>query len=506
MDNKNEALEQSIKSAVENICPDNFDSILEKCEKSEGVVIPMKNNKWKKIVAIAAAFVIVFAGTFGFISMKSAKKAYTTVSLDVNPSVSFDLNKAGKVVDFSALNLDGETILGGMDLTGLDSETAVNALVGSMLTNGYLSDIQNTILVSVQSQKDSVAEEIQNNISTQISGMLENLSSGGNVLSQVISSSTDLTSFESLAEEYGISVGKSLFIDKIVNSTEGLDFADLATKTINEIAVIAEVKGSEIIADVANTAIESIGTASIEKYIDEATAQLIAVASENIKSLDVKGLEITKSDFTYNNGALCYDIGFTYKNEAFLIEVDASTGVIIDKQSGKIGVELEINNFNVDTGNEVIDNTINNTVNGTKVKAEVDTPDVNINNDGDNSVKTTVVVGDVEIPVEVEIPAELITSIKNTAKSTAKDVLIPTILKTVGLGESSPLYTFAVSQLGTLIDEAIDNATVETTTKDDQKCYKIDATITVPILGNQAGFTLYFDTTGNFMDFDLNIA
>lgn len=33
-----------------------------------------------------------------------------------------------------------------MDLTGTDLDVAVNALIGSMLQNGYLSDIQNAIL------------------------------------------------------------------------------------------------------------------------------------------------------------------------------------------------------------------------------------------------------------------------------------------------------------------------------------------------------------------------
>lgn len=49
----------------------------------------------------------------------------------------------------NALNEDGRIVLGDMNFSGSSLDVTVNALVGSMLRNGYLSELANSILVSV---------------------------------------------------------------------------------------------------------------------------------------------------------------------------------------------------------------------------------------------------------------------------------------------------------------------------------------------------------------------
>ena len=46
-------------------------------------------------------------------------------------------------------NADAVAILDGMDLTGAKVDVAMNAIVGSMLTNGYVDELANSILITV---------------------------------------------------------------------------------------------------------------------------------------------------------------------------------------------------------------------------------------------------------------------------------------------------------------------------------------------------------------------
>ena len=62
------------------------------------------------------------------------------IGIDVNPSVELSINRNGRVLKVRALNEDAVSIIDGMDLEGVDLNVAVNAVVGAMVTHGYLDD------------------------------------------------------------------------------------------------------------------------------------------------------------------------------------------------------------------------------------------------------------------------------------------------------------------------------------------------------------------------------
>ena len=53
------------------------------------------------------------------------------------------MNRNDKVLKAEPLNSDAEEILDNMDLEHVDVDIAVNALIGSMVRHGYLSDLDN---------------------------------------------------------------------------------------------------------------------------------------------------------------------------------------------------------------------------------------------------------------------------------------------------------------------------------------------------------------------------
>lgn len=76
----------------------------------------------------------------------------STVSLDVNPSIEIQVNAKEHVLKVEPKNEDGRKVVGEMDFSGSSLDVTVNALIGSMLRNGYLNENANSILVSVDTR------------------------------------------------------------------------------------------------------------------------------------------------------------------------------------------------------------------------------------------------------------------------------------------------------------------------------------------------------------------
>ena len=154
-------VEQRVRSAFEHAAPNVLESVLSDCSGQKGIVIGMKKTSrkavWgKRIGALAAALLLVLGLGFGAVYYRAHYAMAATISLDVNPSVEIIVNRQDKVLEANSRNADGDVILKEMDLKGSDLNVAVNAIIGSMVRNGYINELSNSVLVSVNS-KDAQA-------------------------------------------------------------------------------------------------------------------------------------------------------------------------------------------------------------------------------------------------------------------------------------------------------------------------------------------------------------
>lgn len=128
----NKDVENRIKNAVEAATPNILESILSDCKDQKGNVIAMtkttRTNTTQRILAIAAAFVILAAGAFGIYTYRMNNMVASTVSLDVNPSIEIKVNQNERVIEVNPLNEDGKKVIGNMDFDGNDIDVTVNAL------------------------------------------------------------------------------------------------------------------------------------------------------------------------------------------------------------------------------------------------------------------------------------------------------------------------------------------------------------------------------------------
>ncbi len=161
----------------------------------------------------------------------SLPTAETVVYLDVNPSIQLQMDSQNKIINVIAGNEDAEVVLADLELNGIEINTAIKAIVGSMYINGYLTESSNSMLISVDSRNEQTADSLLYGITEQINSVFENSNMECAIIAQCLTVSEDLTR---AAEEYGISVGKMYLLNKITGS-----YPDASADIINKLSALS---------------------------------------------------------------------------------------------------------------------------------------------------------------------------------------------------------------------------------------------------------------------------
>lgn len=318
-------VEKKLKTAIDHSVPDVLDSILAGCEDQERKIIPIAGNgsannakkrKWLPVSSVAAILILI-AGSFYGVNWKAVNTVDSVIALDVNPSVRLEVNKEEKVLRADALNEDGKDILDGMNLKNTDLDVAVNALIGSMMKNGYIGELANSILITVGNDDAVKGAELQERLVGEINRILTSNSIDGAILSQSLGAED--AELQKLSQQYGISEGKASLIQKLTAQNERWTFGDLAGLTINELNLLAESRH----ADLKN--IQAKGAASDKAYIGEAGAKQTVLTHAGLTEAKVSGLRVS---FDWEDGRAEYEVEFKYGAAEYEYEIDALTGEI----------------------------------------------------------------------------------------------------------------------------------------------------------------------------------
>lgn len=308
-------IEAKLKSALQKATPDILDDILEGCDREKGQVISMekrKNKKLSRILSIAAVFVLLIAGVFLYKNFTGSDAA-ALVSIDVNPSIELEVDADERIISARALNDDGKKVLSGMKLEGTDLNTGVNAIVGSMLKNGYIDELRNSVLVSVSGDGSIDTAALEAKLMQEVSSALDG---AGAVVAQNLDDIDDDT--RRLAERYGISVGKAAFIEKIIELNPTLKVEELAPLSINELCLLAN--GKEIGGTLYS------GSTSDKAYIGAERAKSIALSHASLAETAVFDLDC---ELDYEYGRMVYEVDFDANGAEYEYEIDAKSGDIL---------------------------------------------------------------------------------------------------------------------------------------------------------------------------------
>ena len=275
----NEKMEQRLAAALEKTAPNDANGVLSRCEERKGTVIPMTTKKttkrrWTSLIAACLAVMLLGGGLF----YQRANAVASVVSLDVNPSIELKVNRSEKVLVCTPLNEDAKAILAdmgnGADLKGAKLDVAVNAIVGSLVRNGYLDSISSAIMISVEDKDTARAEKLQRELTSTVDGVLQTSEAKAAVLTQTL---TQDAGREQQARENNISTGKAALVNHVLALNSALKFDALAKLSVEELKDLAEAgaPAMPIGMDAARTAAEEhAGTTALDSVTVEVDSEL----------------------------------------------------------------------------------------------------------------------------------------------------------------------------------------------------------------------------------------
>ena len=322
----NEKMEQRLASAVEKTAPNDVNGVLSRCDERKGTVIPMTTKKttkkrWTTLAAACLALVLLGGGGIFY---QQAHAVASVVSLDVNPSIELKVSKSEKVLVCTPLNEDAKAILAdmgdGADLKGAKLDVAVNAIVGSLVRNGYLNSISSAIMISVEDNDTARAEKLQRELTSTVDGVLQTSEAKASVLTQTLTQDAGL---EQQARKNSISTGKAALVNRVLALNPALEFDALAKLSVEELKDLAE----------AGAPAMPIGT---DKAMDIAAAAFGKASTAKMAYSAV--------DPELDESPAHYEVEITSQTgEEFEYKVDAYTGAILEsKREAADGTEVPV--------------------------------------------------------------------------------------------------------------------------------------------------------------------
>ena len=320
---KDETMERRIAEAFRAVTPEIKETLLSELRNTEKGAVSMNREaepkkpqkNWLRYAALAACLLLVVGLGFGAKTIlgRSTEPA-ACVMIDVNPSIELLLDQNDKVISAEAKNSDGEKVLAEMDLAGSDVKVAVNAVIGAMVKQGYLSELANSVLITVDSADGNRSLRLRDALSEDARDYLQGSGLDCAILGQTLEPGGE----DAAAEQYGISPGKARLIKQLAASNPRYDPAGLSALSINELSLLC--------AHNAVKEVHAYGQSSDKAYIGREAAEEIALDHAGFNRSDAAKLE---AELEYENGSLVYEVEFEAAGKEYEYDVDAVTGEIL---------------------------------------------------------------------------------------------------------------------------------------------------------------------------------
>lgn len=176
----------------------------------------------KRAAVVAACFIFLLCGILvGRIPAPvPAAEAAAYIYLDVNPSIEIAVDESDRVTACTPANDDAREVLSELSLVGVDMNTAISAIVGSMYVNGYLTESSNSILISVDSSDEAKTTELISKTTDRINSVFEKATMSCSIIAQSVTATEELIQ---KAAEKGVSIGKMHLVNKMADILDNPD-------------------------------------------------------------------------------------------------------------------------------------------------------------------------------------------------------------------------------------------------------------------------------------------
>ena len=228
---------RSLNRAVEAQMPDLLEQIssapVRKMEEMDFITAQpaspdRKRNSWiPRMAAVCCMLLLTLAGGWFW----QTRLPYSLVDLDVNPSIQLTASRSDRILKAEAFNSQAQEVLGEMDLRGVPLDVGVNAIIGSMVTQGYLNEQHSTVLVTVQSSNQQKAVEMTASLAGEIS---QQLTTAG-LTPKVLSHASPMEEKSQGAAVQGISPGRVALIEHILAQKPEADRETLYQMSVDQL-------------------------------------------------------------------------------------------------------------------------------------------------------------------------------------------------------------------------------------------------------------------------------
>lgn len=188
------------------------------------------SNRMVQKLSICASLALVLL-SFAGIGSHSLAEPYSYVSLDINPSIEYALNRYDKVISVSGINNEGQQVVSSIesDIKNQNITTALGVTIGQLEKDHYIvQKAYNHVIVSVYSENDTKAKSIASRVNT------------------LSAEKSDICSIDTIpvskevkddADSLGITPGKLALIQAVAETASDSNFnvSDWTNKSVSEL-------------------------------------------------------------------------------------------------------------------------------------------------------------------------------------------------------------------------------------------------------------------------------
>lgn len=314
---RNKDIEERLSQEIKSTTPDLLDELINELDIKDTTttIKPRQTHRrsYKPLLAsiLAVAMLIVFV-----LIKPPVTKAYAVIDLDVNPGIELSVDKNDKVLNVTGVNDEGKQILDDLKLVGVDAYTASNAILGALVSKGYLTKTANTVLLSVRSTGDTKALEMK--LTEKMSAYLSSVK----IATAIFTQNIDNDSLQKYANTKGISLGKAVLIHQIMSAPHNrTSEASLLKLSTHQLILLGKEK--QVMSEAA------YGQADTSEFITKDKAIEIALKKAKVKKAEAKNLMV---EFDSEDGRLVYEVEFNHKHKEYEYDIDAITGKIVTSE------------------------------------------------------------------------------------------------------------------------------------------------------------------------------
>lgn len=199
-----------------------------------GQTIDVRRSSLSRQLAVLAAcaaaiFLLVGSGLYAYLA------PYSLVSLDVNPSLQYTLNRMGLVLSVEAVNGDGDELLAEMEaLQNRSIEDAISITVRQIAEDGYFDgDEPGGMVIAASSRSEQEAARLAENARETALRATEEIEK-----KVVVAAVTVAEDKVQAAKELGVSPGKLTLVEQLketASDPESIDFKEWLEKPVKDI-------------------------------------------------------------------------------------------------------------------------------------------------------------------------------------------------------------------------------------------------------------------------------